>query len=322
MRVIRALTELRADINTPNEAGRFPVHIAAKEGQVEVIRALAGLGADVNTLNKYGGTPVFVAASTDNVNAVRVLSEVGADVNIPTENGCTPVFIAAQEDNVDSIRALVKLGANVDTPMNDDHTPMHVAALQGQVEAIRALTGMRAGIDKGSNQNPSPLLAVLHNVGFNNRRQSSLCLVNNGAGVRECFTAEHTHPSETELITDRMTQLFDSVSLNNNHSYDGAATSAAKCSLFSLTKLMSSATRGDYTPDESDHAVDDGEEQNSEEPNVFEIAIASSLQQHMSVAVVTQPERYTSFSNACSAYVRYAGGYYILRRTYYFVKAM
>ena len=53
---------------------------------------------------------------------------------------------------------------------------------------------------------------------------------------------------------------------------------------------MSSASRGDDSRDERDDAAigNEEEEETSEEHTVFETAIASSLQQHMSVSVIIQ----------------------------------
>ncbi|MEJ2756571.1 MAG: ankyrin repeat domain-containing protein, partial [Gammaproteobacteria bacterium] len=57
---IKALGELKADVNTPDKDGETPVWIAAKFGHTEAIKALGELKADVNTPNNYGQTPVWV----------------------------------------------------------------------------------------------------------------------------------------------------------------------------------------------------------------------------------------------------------------------
>jgi ankyrin repeat protein len=69
-------------------AGRSTLmHGAAKFGRVEVIRLLHSLGADVNTPDDSGDTPLHLAALGDHEVAVRTLHSLGAVVNQPNKPG-------------------------------------------------------------------------------------------------------------------------------------------------------------------------------------------------------------------------------------------
>jgi ankyrin repeat protein len=287
---IRALAELGADINTPDEEGSTPAYIAAHQGQVDSIRALAELGADINTPDDIGHTPVYIAAQEGQVASIRALAELGADINTPDEEGTTPVYIAAHEGQVATIRALVELGGDINTVDAYECTPMYIAAYMGHMHAMRALLKLRANIDvRRAIDGSSLLLQILHhpNIYEHRRREASLLLVNNGADVMECLIhMEHIHLDDANL-RNMMTQLFDDVCLSSNRNYDGPALSVAKCGLFSLTKLMSSAACDDDDGDDDDDDDDVDNEEILIEHHVFETAIASILQQQIPIEVIT-----------------------------------
>ena len=176
-------------------------------------------------------------------------------------------------------------------PDEDDYAPAFIAAHEGHVGVISSLIGLRADIEVGCTNFSSPLHMVLRpGGGMDNRRPMATLLVNHGVEVRRSLMNASPSGAKLVLLT-MMTQLFDSVGLGSNRAYDGAATSVAKCSLFSLTKLLSRASRGDS--DCCDDGDDDGATQSvhgtsSEEHDMFEIAVGHSLQQHSSTAVITQ----------------------------------
>jgi uncharacterized protein len=58
------------------------VHVATYHGHVETTRALCELGADSNTPDDNGSTPLSVVALQGHIEAIRALCELGADVNI------------------------------------------------------------------------------------------------------------------------------------------------------------------------------------------------------------------------------------------------
>jgi hypothetical protein len=72
----------------------------------------------------------------------------------------------------------------------------------------------------------------------NGKRDASVCLVKTGADVKQCL--DELEPATTEHIRDMMTQL------------DRRVGSPSSCSLFSLTKLLSSVVFPDDTTDNHD----------------------------------------------------------------------
>jgi ankyrin repeat protein len=60
---------------------------------VECVRLLHELGADVNTYNEEGTAPVHIAAMKDFVKVLKLPHKLGADMNAPSPEG-TPLDIA------------------------------------------------------------------------------------------------------------------------------------------------------------------------------------------------------------------------------------
>jgi ankyrin repeat protein len=80
MEAVRCLVEAKADVSHENDGEidtNFrvyftPLHVAAKEGYVDVVRFLAEHG-DVNNFNNDGKTVLHIAARNGHVDVVRCL---------------------------------------------------------------------------------------------------------------------------------------------------------------------------------------------------------------------------------------------------------
>jgi ankyrin repeat protein len=263
--VIRALAGAGASVNTPDNRGVTPVCIAVMKGRVDVIRALAEHGADVNTPDEDGWTPVYRAADEGHVDVIRALVEHGADVNTPDKEGWTPVCAAALNDHVDVIRALVEHGADVNTPNQDGWTPAYGAAIEGHVDVIKELIKLRADIDLANSEGKSPLMMAVRI----RHRDAAVCLVKSGADVKQCL--DELEPANTEHIRDMMTQL------------DLRVGSPSSCSLFSLTKLLSSVV----FPDDSTASHD--------ECQLLETSVALSLRHLLLNEAIEHMQKATSY---------------------------
>jgi ankyrin repeat protein len=64
-----------AAVNDPNNRGVAPLHMASREGHLEVVRLLLEHGADLNAYNKAGQTPSDVASLYGKQEIVQLLSE-------------------------------------------------------------------------------------------------------------------------------------------------------------------------------------------------------------------------------------------------------
>jgi ankyrin repeat protein len=100
--VIEALVAQGADVNTKNNLGYTPLHIASKEGgSVEVIETLIAQGTDVNVMDNMANTPLHLAIKESDLEIVKLLLNLGARRDIEDRNKKTPLDLAQESTNVE-----------------------------------------------------------------------------------------------------------------------------------------------------------------------------------------------------------------------------
>ncbi|XP_042150771.1 receptor-interacting serine/threonine-protein kinase 4, partial [Ixodes scapularis] len=100
-------------METVDERGWTPIHLAAANGQSEVVKYLALEGADVAALDPTSYTAMHLAAMNGHNSCLEVLLKVGADVDNITADGFTPLHLAALNNYADCVRTLLSWGANL-----------------------------------------------------------------------------------------------------------------------------------------------------------------------------------------------------------------
>eukprot|EP00756_Hemistasia_phaeocysticola_P056684 Hpha_TRINITY_DN3308_c0_g1::TRINITY_DN3308_c0_g1_i1::g.172262::m.172262/K21440/ANKRD50; ankyrin repeat domain-containing protein 50 len=160
----RLLAPGKVSINTADEDGQTPCHIAAFHGHSDVIRALIKIGCDVNRQDNRDRTPCWLAADGGHSDALSVLIDEGkADVNKEAVKGgwlvpgTTPLYTAALRGHADVIRILLKGQADVNKAKQDGRTPVCSAAQRGNSHALRVLiTEGHADVNMAKNDGATP----------------------------------------------------------------------------------------------------------------------------------------------------------------------
>lgn len=116
-----------------------PIHDAAREGKVDEAGKL--IAADpklVNTRNELGSTPLHVAAGNATPDLARLLLDKGAEINAKDNNGATPLHIAAFTGRKDTVEFLLARGADVHAKDNQGRTARDFAesSLSREISAI------------------------------------------------------------------------------------------------------------------------------------------------------------------------------------------
>jgi hypothetical protein len=119
---IKALLEYKADIHNRSHNQRTLLHTAAMaqtKESLETIQFLAKQsGIDVNTQDENGSTPLHVATHVGTLANIKMLLDCGADPNAIDKNGKSPLHSAASTvigENVQRVRILLQYGARVVT---------------------------------------------------------------------------------------------------------------------------------------------------------------------------------------------------------------
>ena len=89
------------------------IHNAARSGNWNLVRALVKYGVvPVNSRDQYGFTPLHLASRYGRLNVVQELLKHGAHVNPRSLYGETPLHVAAIAKHPRIIHALIKAGTN------------------------------------------------------------------------------------------------------------------------------------------------------------------------------------------------------------------
>uniref|UniRef100_A0A4W5MHZ4 Ankyrin 2 n=1 Tax=Hucho hucho TaxID=62062 RepID=A0A4W5MHZ4_9TELE len=111
------------DIGTCNQNGLNALHLAAKEGHVELVQELLERGSAVDSATKVAD----------------VIIPVSNVVLLCLQNGFTPLYMAAQENHMDVVRYLLENGGNQSTATEDGFTPLAIALQQGHNQVVSVL---------------------------------------------------------------------------------------------------------------------------------------------------------------------------------------
>jgi ankyrin repeat protein/L-ascorbate metabolism protein UlaG (beta-lactamase superfamily) len=218
---------LKADpklAHLPDETDQFnslPLHIAAREGQVEAARLLLKAGAELEGFDSDETTPLGVAAIYRQREMVTLLLKQGADVNRRDKNGAYALSFAASAGDtviVDQIldagadlnfwnrqgvtllhfassrgldrlfNLLVERGDDINAVTEDGMTPLHWAALRGNAVTTEALLARGADPSARNQSGETPLI----NAAFRGNAEAGRVLLDHGGDINEADDHGHT----------------------------------------------------------------------------------------------------------------------------------
>ncbi|KAH9634383.1 hypothetical protein HF086_010863 [Spodoptera exigua] len=122
-----------------SQNGLNAIHLASKDGHVEVVRELLDRGAAIDAATKKGNTALHIASLAGQEAVVKLLVQNSAQVNIQSQNGFTPLYMAAQENHDGVVKFLLANGANQSLATEDGFTPLAVAMQQGHEKVVAVL---------------------------------------------------------------------------------------------------------------------------------------------------------------------------------------
>ncbi|CBI31377.3 unnamed protein product, partial [Vitis vinifera] len=146
-------------LQCPNLKGDSPLHLAAREGHLEVVKALiraaetvserdseSGIGADKAILrmtNNENDTALHEAVRYHHPEVVKLLIEEDPEFTYADENGWSPLHCAAYLDYVSIMRQLLdksdKSVVYLRVKNDDNKTALHIAATRGNKRTAKLL---------------------------------------------------------------------------------------------------------------------------------------------------------------------------------------
>ena len=138
--VVEVLAIGPEDVNSRNFNNNLtPLHLASREGHLDIVRFLVKHGATAAAQDLFGSTPLHEASEQGHLDLARFLVEYGANVAAQDHGGCTPLHQASKQGHLDLARCLVEHGANVAVQDQRGLTPLHQASEHGHLDLARFL---------------------------------------------------------------------------------------------------------------------------------------------------------------------------------------
>ena len=137
----------------------FPIHAAAKEGNVQELKNLMEQGLDVNRMTNYRMAPLHHAVEQNHFEAADLLIRSGADINSYGGNFIpkTPLFLAALNGSREITELLLKHGADIQAKSNNRNNILYYA--QEHYELFTLFVEKGADL-KNINQYDESLLSI------------------------------------------------------------------------------------------------------------------------------------------------------------------
>ena len=126
--VVFKLLDLGANPLLLNAKGDTALHMAAQGGLVAVVSSFIARGIDVGARDNSGATALHFAAGGGHIAMVARLIDRGIDVNVQDNNGATALHSASGAEKADSVRMLLDKGCDIHAVTHDGFTPLRFAA--------------------------------------------------------------------------------------------------------------------------------------------------------------------------------------------------
>ncbi|KAG5441452.1 Transient receptor putative cation channel sub A member 1, partial [Clonorchis sinensis] len=151
-------------IEVPNIFDDTPLHIAAKNGHLEIVKLLVENGAKVSSKNEKERTPFHNAAKHGRLRIARHLLEHAPSlVSERDEDGSSAIHLAAASGHVALLELLLGAGAAVDCRNCMQWTPLDCAAASGHRGCVEFLLENNSPVDPVDINHITPLyLACKH----------------------------------------------------------------------------------------------------------------------------------------------------------------
>uniref|UniRef100_A0A8C0H574 Ankyrin-1 n=1 Tax=Chelonoidis abingdonii TaxID=106734 RepID=A0A8C0H574_CHEAB len=160
-----SLLQYGASANAESMQGVMPLHLAAQEGHADMAVLLISKQANGNLGNKSGLTPLHLVAQEGHVPVADVLIRHGVTVDPATRMGFTPLHIASHYGNIKLVKFLLQHQADVNAKTKLGYTPLHQAAQQGHTDIVTLLLKHGASPNE-VNTNGSTPLAIAKHLGY------------------------------------------------------------------------------------------------------------------------------------------------------------
>ena len=141
------------DENNP----KYPVHLAAAKGYLDIVKLLLKNGVDVNcaTYNNRE-TPLHLSSICGHLTVAKYLIEHGGDVGSRDIYGRTPLHCSCEWGQLAIVQYLISVGSDINSTDHDGDTPLHSATLRDSLPIVKFLTENECNMQSTNEDGETP----------------------------------------------------------------------------------------------------------------------------------------------------------------------
>ncbi|XP_065085601.1 uncharacterized protein LOC135707679 [Ochlerotatus camptorhynchus] len=140
-----------------------PLHIASKNGHLEIAKFLLDRSANVDLQDENNRTPLHYASANGHLEIVKLLLDRSACVDLQDKNKRTSLHYASENGHFGIAKLLLDKPANVDLQDKKNRTTLHYASKNGHLEIVKLLLDRSATVDLQDENNRTSLLYASKN---------------------------------------------------------------------------------------------------------------------------------------------------------------
>uniref|UniRef100_A0A8C8R6L2 asparaginase n=1 Tax=Pelusios castaneus TaxID=367368 RepID=A0A8C8R6L2_9SAUR len=134
---LKAIREMGGNLSCGDYDGQTPLHIASREGNIQIVDYLLKYGATVYAKDRLGVTPLMYAVKFRHIEVIQLLRQTGAHLSSQElKNIGTELCSLAANGDVDGLYAWYLAGANMEQTGYDGRTPLQIAEVKGDVALL------------------------------------------------------------------------------------------------------------------------------------------------------------------------------------------
>ncbi|KAI7730736.1 hypothetical protein M8C21_017481 [Ambrosia artemisiifolia] len=136
----RVLVYAGCDVKLTNKAGETAISLSKMNENCDMFeKVMIEFTLEKGNQNARGFYPLHYAARHGDVHAVKLLTSRGYDVNIPDGDGYTPLMLAARENNGEMCELLISCGSVCDFKNSKGETALSLARKHTETTAERVI---------------------------------------------------------------------------------------------------------------------------------------------------------------------------------------